>query len=321
MNRFQRWQRQVWRLISLVTIIVLILGMALPVGAAPLADFGDLRTYATQMKPLVEDAIELAREDAAILREARTGDPDAVCDGRLAANAEALARLRGQMAVVVPPPEVAEVHDRLMASSNDYGRGVSTVLNYCATGDRRQLARGVLTLAAARLKFGGAIVEFDLLLLQSGLEELMARYPGSDFEALVEYGTAVGPDYQAWAELIAAEGPVIQAAHDGHPEELCTANIVGDMPRMQAIVSAFEAVAVPEAATEVHQLLLGGAKAWLEGLRYSGEYCAADQEWQKNLYLGLALLGFDVGAAGFASATVAYSDALMKAWQDLMRDT
>ncbi len=318
MNRFRRWQKQVWELTSLVVISVLVMGAALPVSAAPLADFDDLRAYATQMKPLVEDAIELAREDAAIIREARGGNPGALCDGRLAANAGAMARLRGQIAAVVPPQEVAEIHGRLVASLDGYGRGVSAVLDYCETENRGQLARGLLTMAAARLKFGGAIVEFDLVLLQSGLEELMARYPGSDFEALVEYGTAIAPHYQAWAELIAAEGPVIQAARDGRPEELCTANIVGDMPEMQAIVTAFETASVPEAAIGVHQLLLGGAKAWLEGLRNSGEYCNAEQEWLKKLYLGLAVVEFDLGAAGFASATVAYTDALMEAWQDLV---
>jgi len=306
-----------WPVVTLATIVMLVMGLAMPAYAAPLRDFDDLRAYATQMQPLVEDAISIAREDAAILREARHGNPQALCDGELAANAEAIAALRDQMANVVPPQEVSEIHARLIASMDGYGTGVGEVLSYCQSGNRGQLARGLLTMAMARLKFGGAIVEFDLVLLQSGLEEFLARYPGSDFDLLIQYGQAVAPAYRTWAELIAEEGPVVQAAHDGHPEQLCAANIAADAARTQEVVDAFGTVEVPEVATAVHQLLAGGARAWLEGLRYSGEYCAAEQEWQRALYLGLALGGFDLGAAGFAGATTAYVAALEQAWHEL----
>lgn len=317
MDRSERWQRQMWRLVVVATIVVLVMGPALPAQAAPLADFDDLRSYAAQMKPLVERTINIAKEDAAILRQARNGNPDVLCDGELAANAEAIAGVRQEMATVVPPPEVSEIHQRLVTSLDDYGAGVGQVLTYCQSENRAQLARGLLKMAAARLKFGGAIIEFDLVLLQSGLEELMARYPGSDFDELVQYGQAVAPGYQDWAVLIAEEGPVVQAALDGRPEELCTTNITADAPQMQEIVDAFEVVVVPEAATGVHRLLAGGARAWLEGLNYSGEYCAAGQDWQRALYLGLALGGFDLGAAGFAGATAGYVAALEQAWHEL----
>ncbi len=172
-------------------------------------------------------------------------------------------------------------------------------------------------MTTTRLKLGSVIVEFNLLLLQSGLETFMASYPGSDLEALVEYGVAIGPDYRAWAELIAAEEPAIQAAHQGEAEALCTLNLAGDTAQIERIVSTFESTTVPDVAADVQQLLVGGARAWLEGLYNAREYCAAEQEWQKTVYLGVSLVQFDLGVAGFAGAALEYTAAMEQAWQDL----
>ncbi|MFQ5855794.1 MAG: hypothetical protein ACE5LU_09155 [Anaerolineae bacterium] len=317
MSWFGCRNRTVWQLTSLATIVALVTGLVLPAQVALASDLDELRAYAAQMKPLVEEVVDLAREDAATIQEARAGNPDALCDGRLAASGQEMAGLQAQIATVVPPEEAAEIHDRLVASLDEYSTGIEAIVNFCETGKKAQLGRGLLAMVAARLNFGGAIIEFNLLLLQSGLEEFQARYPGSDFEALLQYGAAIGPGYRAWGELIAAEGPAIEAALAGHPEELCNMDVAADIPHMQEIVDGFEAVPVPDAATDVHQLVAGGANAWLEGLRNSVEYCTAEKDWQKAVYLAASLADFGLGTTGFASALTQYTGALQEAWQDL----
>ena len=303
---------QRWRMLVVVMIIALLLGSALPAVAQEKSEFEQLRDYATAMQPLVEQAVAIAQEDAAILRSAR-GHPETLCSGELAANREALSGLREDMAAVSAPETVSDIHGRLLAAMDEYIAGGGKVLSYCESGDRVQALRGALMILSARARFGAAIIEFDLLLLQSGLEELAARYPGSDFEKLIDYAQTVGPDYQTWAELIAKAGPVIEEANNGHPEALCDADLAADAGTMQAVVTAFEAVDATESAENVHTLLLAGAKSWLQGLNYAGEYCAT----HRSLYFNLAKLGFDVGAAGFASATTAYVAALEQAWRDM----
>lgn len=317
MHRLGGWQGQVWRLSGFLTAVALVLGLALPAYAAPAAGLDELQAYAEQVKPIHENIIAIAQEDAAIFKEYRAGNRDALCDGRLAANAEELAGLRAQMAAITPPEEATQLHARFLVSLDDYGRGTDFVADFCETGVKVNLVRAALAVASARVKYGASIIEYDLLLLQAGLEEFMAGYEGSDFQALIDYGVAIGPAYVDWAELMAAEGPAIDAALHGQPQELCTMDVAGDAPLMQAITADFEAASVPEVASDVHQVLMVGAQAWLQALGHSGDYCEAETAWEQAIYLGTALSEFGVGAVGFADALVQYGDALEEAWKAL----
>ena len=292
------WKKHVWRLTSLVAAVAMVLGVVLPAHPASAAGLDDLQAYAEQMKPIHESAIDIAREDATIFREARSGNPDALCDGRLAANGEEMANLRAQMAAIQPPEEATQLHTRLIASLDDYAKGIRTVANFCETGDKVKLVRAALAVTSARLKYGTSIIEYNLLLLESGLEEFQVGYEGSDFQALLEYGADIGPAYRGWADLIAAEGPAIDVAVDGHPEELCNKDIASDAPLMQEILDDFGGVAAPDAATNVHQTVVIGAQAWLQALGHSGDYCTAEKHWQKAIYLGAAVGEFGGGAVG-----------------------
>ena len=313
------WRTRVWQMVSLVTIVALLMTMALPAQAALAADLDELRVYATAMKPLIEGVVALAQEDAGIIQEAKAGTPDALCDGRLAANGFEMVNLRAQIAGVTPPADAAQIHDRLLSSLDDYLAGIDRLADYCATGKKVEVWRGLLKMAGARLKFGGAIIDFNLLLLQTGLEEFQARFPGSDFEALLEYGADIGPDYRVWGELIAAEGPAVEAALGDNPEALCTTHIAGDIPGMQAILGSFQAVNEPDAATDVHQVVVTGANAWLLGLENSDDYCTATTDWEKAIYLAALKINFGVGLTAYGGALAQYVDALQQAWQEVWR--
>lgn len=313
------WRTRVWQMVSLVIIVALLMTLALPAQAALAADLDELQVYATEMKPLIEGVVALAQEDADIIKEAKAGNPDALCDGRLAENGIEMASLQVQIAGVTPPADAAQIHDKLLTSLDDYLAGADRIADYCATGKKVQVWHGLVRMAAARLKFGGAIIDFNLLLLQSGLEEFQARFPGSDFEALLEYGADIGPDYRAWGELIAAEGPAIEAALGDNPEALCATHIASDIPDMQAILDSFQAVNVPDAASDVHAVVVTGANAWLLGLENSGNYCTATTDWEKAIYLATLKVNFGVGLTAYAGALAQYADALQQAWRDMWR--
>lgn len=316
--RFSKsWHTHGARFLGLWISLAVFVGSVLPAHAAPALGVDELRAYAQQVQPLHQQIMVIAARDAEIFKHAQAGDLSVLCDGRLAADGAEIARLRQQIAAIPAPAEASALHARVLKGLDQYGKGIKAIKRYCATHKDKFLVKGAAAVLAARLAYGAALVEYNLLVLKAGLEEFMAAYPGSTFEALVIYGQAVGPGYYDWAELIAAEGPFIEAAFNGRSDELCSIDLAGDIADMQAIRDEFAAVTVPGAASAAHQTLARGAEEWQLALEYSAQYCAADSAFEQAVYLTLAKAEFGLATLDFANALIQYTTALEAAWKAL----
>lgn len=145
-----------------------------PAAPPPNSDLQALVDYANAMQPLLEEADVVVRRDGEIL-EAAEGNDALLCDGRLAADRDAMAGIVARVRAISPPANAAAIHELVLRSGDAWIEALDNVAQFCATGNQLYKIPAVLKVWEAAAILQDAANRFWLLLIAEGVEDWVQR--------------------------------------------------------------------------------------------------------------------------------------------------
>jgi hypothetical protein len=139
------------------------------------SDLQALVDYANAMQPLLVEAGDLLKRDGEILKASEGGNDGVLCDGRLAADNTAMAKVLRDARAVIPPGDAAAIHDLVLRSGDAWTQALDNVRLFCDTGNQLYKIPAVVKFweAAATLQDAGN--RFWLLVIAEGVEDWVQR--------------------------------------------------------------------------------------------------------------------------------------------------
>lgn len=149
--------------------------VATPVAPPADSNLKDLVDYANAMQPLLQEAGELLQRDGEILKATEDGNDAVLCDGRLAADNEAMTDVLRRVRAVTPPTDAAVIHDLVLRSGDAWTEALDNVELFCDTGQQVYKIPAVLKFWEAAATLQDAANRFWLLLVAKGVEDWVQR--------------------------------------------------------------------------------------------------------------------------------------------------
>lgn len=133
-------------------------------------DLLDLINYSIAISPLLRRAGEIVARDGEVLKEAEGGNDAALCDGRLAADRLEMQGVMGEIAAILPPGGMGDIHLLLLESSTSYTEALDNVALFCSTNNNMYKLGALLKFWEAAVQFQTAANQFWQLLVSEGVE-------------------------------------------------------------------------------------------------------------------------------------------------------
>jgi hypothetical protein len=133
-------------------------------------DLLDLINYSIAIAPLLQRVGEIVARDGEVLKEAEGGNDAALCDGRLAADNLEMQGVMGEIAAILPPTGMGDIHLLLLESSTSYTEALDNVALFCSTNNNMYKLGALLKFWEAAVQFQTAANQFWQLLVSEGVE-------------------------------------------------------------------------------------------------------------------------------------------------------
>lgn len=133
-------------------------------------DLLDLINYSIAIAPLLRRVGEIVARDGDILKESEGGNDAALCDGRLAADNLEMQGVMGEIAAILPPAGMGDIHLLLLESSTSYSEALDNVALFCSTSNNMYKLGALLKFWEAAVQFQTAANQFWQLLVSEGVE-------------------------------------------------------------------------------------------------------------------------------------------------------
>jgi hypothetical protein len=133
-------------------------------------DLLDLINYSIAIAPLLRRVGEIVARDGDILKESEGGNDTALCDGRLAADNLEMQGVMGEIAAILPPAGMGDIHLLLLESSTSYSEALDNVALFCSTSNNMYKLGALLKFWEAAVQFQTAANQFWQLLVSEGVE-------------------------------------------------------------------------------------------------------------------------------------------------------
>jgi hypothetical protein len=130
----------------------------------------DLINYSIAIAPLLRHAGEIVARDGEVLKEAEGGNDAALCDGRLAADNLEMQGVMGEIAAILPPSGMGDIHLLLLESSTSYTEALDNVALFCSTENNMYKVGALLKFWEAAVQLQTAANQFWQLLVSEGVE-------------------------------------------------------------------------------------------------------------------------------------------------------
>jgi hypothetical protein len=133
-------------------------------------DLLDLINYSIAIAPLLQRVGEIVARDGEILKESEGGNDAALCDGRLAEDNLEMQGVMGEIAAMLPPAGMGDIHLLLLESSTSYSEALDNVALFCSTNNNMYKLGALLKFWEAAVQFQTAANQFWQLLVSEGVE-------------------------------------------------------------------------------------------------------------------------------------------------------
>lgn len=144
-------------------------------GALPAdSDLRALIEYANAMQPILVEAGAILQRDGPILK-ASEEDDSVLCDGRLAADKEAMKGILARARAIAPPSDAQAIHDLMLRSGDAWTEALDSVERFCDTGNPLHKVPAVFKFWEAALAIQDAGNRFWMLIMAEGIEDWVRR--------------------------------------------------------------------------------------------------------------------------------------------------
>ncbi len=144
-------------------------------GALPTdSDLRALIEYANAMQPILIEAGAILQRDGPILK-ASEEDDSVLCDGRLAADNEAMKGILDQTRAIAPPSDARAIHELMLRSGDAWTEALDNVERFCDTGNPLYKVSAVFKFWEAALAIQDAGNRFWMLIMAEGVEDWVRR--------------------------------------------------------------------------------------------------------------------------------------------------